>query len=247
MLTSLFDSVGYGWATRVLALVSFICGGIGIFFVRSRLPPSQNATAHPDFRILRQVPFALATLGIFLLEFSLFIPLAYISTYAMHVGFDQTFSFRLLSIMNAGSVVGRVLPGYYADIIGPFNTCILSDLLSLVACLCLWLPLGSTAPGLILFAILFGFGSGTAIAIAPVCIGRLCKTQNYGRYYATTYTFVSISALIGIPIGGSLVRAAGGSYTPLIILTGSVYVASVLALLAAKARSLGWKQWLAAY
>ncbi|OAQ96476.1 hypothetical protein LLEC1_07279 [Akanthomyces lecanii] len=220
---------------------------IGILLVRSRLPPAQNATAHPDPRIFRQVPFTLATIGIFLLEFSLFIPLAYISTYAIHKGFSQAYAYHLIPIMNAGSVVGRSLPGYYADVIGAFNTCLLSVLLSLVACLCVWLPLGHTSPGIIIFSVLFGFASGTGIAIAPVCIGRMCKTQEYGRYYATTYTVVSFACLIGIPIAGSIVQANGGEYQQLIIFTGCIYVGSAAFLIWAKAAKLGWQNWLAAY
>ncbi|PFH58683.1 hypothetical protein XA68_13356 [Ophiocordyceps unilateralis] len=247
MLTSLFDRVGYGWATRALALACLACGLVGVLLVRSRLPPARDATAHPDLRILRQVPFTLTTVAIFLLEFSLFIPLTFISTYALHRGFDQSFAFHLLPIMNAGSVVGRALPGYYADVVGPFNTCLASVLLSLVACLCVWLPLGHTAAGIIVFSLVFGFASGTSIAIAPVCIGRMCKTRNYGRYYATTYTVVSFACLLGVPIGGSIVRASNGSYTSLIVLTGAVYVGSALCMLLAKVWHLGWKRWLAVY
>lgn len=249
MLTSLFDNekVGYAWATRILALICICCSCVGMLLVRSRLPPAANATAHPDFRILRQMPFLFTTIGIFLLEFSLFIPLAYISTYAISQGFGETFAYHLIPIMNAGSVVGRALPGYYSDIIGPFNTCLFSVILSLVACLCVWLPSGHTTPGIIIFSVMFGFASGTSIAIAPVCIGRLCKTQEYGRYYATTYTVVSFACLIGIPIAGSIVSASHGSYTGLIIVTGVVYVASAFFLMLAKTWDIGWKQWLAVY
>ncbi|KAJ6780809.1 hypothetical protein PWT90_04575 [Aphanocladium album] len=247
MLTDLFDRIGYGWATRVVALICLVCSCIGILLVRARLPPAQNATAHPDPRIFRQVPFTLATVGIFLLEFSLFIPLAYISTYAIHKGFSEAFAYHLIPIMNAGSVIGRSLPGYYSDVIGAFNTCLLSVALSLVACLCVWLPLGHTSAGIIIFSVLFGFASGTSIAIAPVCIGRMCKTQEYGRYYATTYTVVSFACLIGIPIAGSIVQANGGEYSQLIIFTGCIYVGSAAFLVWAKAAKLGWKSWLTAY
>ncbi|KAK2599968.1 hypothetical protein QQS21_005270 [Conoideocrella luteorostrata] len=247
MLTSLFDQVGFGWATRVLALICLVSGIVGILLVRSRLPPAANATAHPDFRIFKQVPFTLTAIGIFLLEFSLFIPLAYISTYAQYKGFSEQFAFHLLPIMNTGSVIGRALPGYYADVVGPFNVCIFSVILSLVACLCVWLPLGHTAAGVIVFSILFGFGSGTSISIAPVCIGRMCKTQQYGRYYATTYTVVSFACLIGIPIGGSIVGANDGDYQGLIIFTGAIYVGSAACLMAAKVAQLGMRNWLATY
>ncbi|KAG6006976.1 hypothetical protein E4U21_006496 [Claviceps maximensis] len=247
MLTPLFDRIGFAWAVRVLALICLVGGLLGILLVRSRLPPAENATAHPDFRIFKQTTFALTTIGIFLLEFSLFIPVAYISTYAQHKGFSDSFAFSLLPIMNAGSVVGRALPGYYADVIGPFNVCILSGILCLVSCLCLWLPVGHTASGVIIFAVIFGFASGTSIAIAPVCIGSMCKTQEYGRYYATTYTVVSFACLIGIPIGGSIIGASGGDYDNVIIFAGAVDVAGTLFLMAAKVTALGMKKWLVAW
>ncbi|KAK5998827.1 putative transporter MCH4 [Cladobotryum mycophilum] len=233
MLTSLFDSIGYGWATRVLALICFCCG--------------LGATAHPDIRIFRQIPFLLTAIGIFLLEFALFIPLAYISTYAISKGFSEAFSYHLIPIMNAGSVVGRALPGYYADVVGPFNVCVFSILLSIVACLCVWLPSGHTAAGIIVFSALFGFASGTSIAIAPVCIGRMCKTQNYGRYYATAYTVVSFACLIGIPIAGAIMQSNGGSYTGLIIFTSCIYVGSAMVMMLAKTWDLGWSKWYVAY
>ncbi|RFU73681.1 mfs monocarboxylate transporter [Trichoderma arundinaceum] len=247
MLTALFARIGYGWATRVLALICLVCGLVGISLVRSRLPPAKNATAHPDFRIFRQIPFLLTTIGIFLIEFSLFIPLTYISTYAQHQGFGDTFAYHLLPIMNAGSVIGRALPGYYADVVGAFNVCVFSVVFSFISCLCVWLPLGHTKAGIIIFSLLFGFGSGNSIAIAPVCIGRMCKTQEYGRYYATTYTIVSFACLIGIPIAGSIVQAAGGSYTNLIIFTSCIYIGAAFFLVLAKTWQLGWKNWLAAY
>lgn len=246
MLSSLIGKIGYAWATRVIALICLLCSLIGICLIRSRLPPAKNATAHPDFRIFRSLPFLFTTIGIFLLEFSLFIPLGYISTYALHQGFGKDFSYNLLPILNAGSIVGRVLPGYYADVIGPYNVSILAVLLSIVATLCIWLPLGHTTGGVLFFAVLFGFSSGTSIAIAPVCIGRLCKTQEYGRYYATTYTVVSFACLIGIPVGGSVVQANGGSYWGLIVMTGTVYVGSIVTFCAAKVSMLGWKSWAAA-
>jgi MFS family permease len=246
LLTRLIEKIGYGWATRVIALICLVCSTIGIFLLKSRLPPAKNATAHPNFLIFKSLPFLFTTIGVFLLEFSLFIPLGYISTYALHKGFDRDFSYNLIPILNAASVIGRLLPGYYADVIGPFNVSILAVILGIVACFCVWLPLGGTMAGVIVFTVLFGFSSGTSIAIAPVCIGRLCKTQEYGRYYATAYTIVSFACLIGIPIGGSIVQANGGEYWGLIIMTGAIYVGSVISLFLAKVTLLGLPNWKAA-
>lgn len=243
LLSDLFERVGWAWAVRVLGFVSIALAVAANFLIRSRLPPAKNASAHPDPRIFRNVAFSLTTAGIFLMEFALFIPLGYISLYAKAQGFSAAFSFQILTVLNAASVLGRALPGWWADIIGPANANIIAILQSLIACLAIWLPAGGTTAGIVVFAILFGFASGTNISLTPLCIGRLCKTQNYGRYYATAYTLVSFACLVGIPIGGNILAACGGDYWGLIVFTGLLYLLSLVFFVSAKVYSVGWKPW----
>lgn len=241
MLTELFERVGFGWAVRILALLSFTLCATSNFLIRSRLPPARNARVHPDILIFKNVTFLLTTIGIFLLEFALFIPLTYITSYMIAKGFDRTFSFQILAIFNAGSFLGRALPGYWGDVFGPFNSNIAAVALSVFACLVVWLPFGETLPGIVVFAVLIGFASGNNISISPVCIGRLCKTQHYGRYYATSYTVVAVACLVNIPIGGEILAATNGDYWGLIVFTSLLYVASFFTLMAAKISCVGWK------
>ncbi|KAJ0161567.1 Riboflavin transporter MCH5 [Colletotrichum tanaceti] len=234
MMQSLFPRIGWGWTIRAVGFICLLLCGASNFLIRSRLPPARNASPHPDPRIFRNPAFSLTTAGIFLMEFALFIPLTYISSYMLSEGFSESFAFSILPILNAGSVFGRVLPGWWADKVGPFNSNMVATLLSIVACLAIWLPAGSTTAGIVVFAVLFGFASGNNISISPVCVGRLCKTQSYGRYYSTTYTVVSIACLIGIPIGGEIVTATGGRYWGLIVFTGLVYMLALVAMMTAK-------------
>jgi MFS family permease len=180
---------------------------------------------------------------VFLLEFALFIPLTYISSYALSKGFSETFSFQILTYLNVGSVFGRLLVGYWADSVGAFNANMISVCISIVANLAIWLPAGHTTPGLIIYALLFGFSSGSNISLTPVAIGTLCKTQNYGRYYATCYTIVSIACLVGVPIAGRILVNNGGDYWGLIVFTGCIYVGSLTAFMAAKISVVGWHLW----
>lgn len=241
MLQRLFTTVGWAWAIRTLAFLCLAVTVVSNFLIRSRLPAAKDASPHPDIRIFRNRAFAWTTLAVFLLEFALFIPLTYISSYALSKGFSSTFATNLISILNSGSVVGRVLPGWYADKIGPFNANMISVLLTAIGCFTIWLPAGHTAPGIIIFALLFGFASGSNISLVPVSIGRLCKTRNYGRYYATCYTLVSIAVLIGIPIAGKIVDNNGGEYWGLIVTTGVVYLASLAAFAMVKVEVVGWR------
>jgi MFS family permease len=246
MLQRLFTSVGWAWGIRILAFVCFAVTIVANFLIRSRLPPAPNASVHPDVRIFKNKAFALTTVAVFMLEFALFIPLTYLSSYVLNKGFSHSFSFDIITILNTGSVFGRVLPGYWADKIGPFNTNMISAFTTVIACFGVWLPLGHTKAGIIVFALVFGFTSGCNISMVPVAIGRLCRTQHYGRYYATCYTIVSIAVLIGIPIAGKVVESNKGEYWGLIVLTGAFYVGSVVAFLLAKASVVGWRKlWVA--
>ncbi|WQF89521.1 Putative major facilitator superfamily, MFS transporter superfamily [Colletotrichum destructivum] len=241
LLRAMFERAGWAWAIRTVAFIVLVFCGAAILLIDTRLPSAPDASPHPDLRILRDPAFALTTLGIFLLEWSLFIPLTYISSYAIHQGFDLDFAYQIPTILNAGSVAGRILAGWFGDFAGPFNSNILAVALSIVACLAVWLPAGSSTSGIVVFVVLFGFASGNNISISPVCIGKLCKTENYGRYQATAYTVASFACLLDIPIAGEIISAQNGSYWGLILFTGLIYVLSLVALMAAKVRCAGWK------
>ncbi|KAI1820070.1 major facilitator superfamily domain-containing protein [Xylaria intraflava] len=240
MLQILFRKLGWGWSIRILGFISFGLLIVSNILLKKRLPPPKNISSHPDFRILKEKSFLLLTCGVFLLEFGLFIPVSYISSYAIASGFDETFAFQLLPILNGASVIGRALPGWWADIIGPFNSNMISIMISIFACFAVWLPFGTTTPGVVIFAVLFGFSTGNNISITPVCVGKLCHTHHYGRYYATCYTIVSVACLIGIPIAGNVVTATNGEYWSLIILTGATQVLAFVAIYAAKVVRVGW-------
>ncbi|TDZ46905.1 putative transporter MCH4 [Colletotrichum trifolii] len=241
MLRYLFEGAGWGWGIRAVGFIVLVCCGAATLLIDTRLPPAPNASPHPDVRIFREPAFAVTTVGLFLFEWSMFVPLTYVSSYAIGRGFATTFAYQIPTILNAGSVVGRVLAGWWGDCAGPFNSLIVALALSTVACLAVWLPAGGSTAGLVVFVVLFGFASGNSISISPVCVGRLCKTENYGRYYATAYTAASFSCLFGVPIGGEIISAQGGSYQGVIIFCGVMYAASVAAFVAVKFMKVGWK------
>lgn len=118
-------------------------------------------------------------------------PMSYISSYGLAHGVSRHLSYQLLAILNAGSFFGRIIPGYFADVCGPYDTLTCMAILCLVSNACLWLPAGDSTPVLIIHCLVFGFASGSNISLTPVCISQLCKIENYGMYYASSYTIVS--------------------------------------------------------
>lgn len=166
--------IGYGWAMRVIALISLVAGGIGCILTRTRLPLNKKAGAGVDFRALwKDGHYAATTAAVFLVEFAVFIPITYIASYAIDVGLGQSNSYLMIVVLNAGAVPGRFLPGLLADYLGRFNIMIVTAIVCGVLTLALWSAAHGSFAATIAYAILFGFWSGAAISLTPVCIAQV--------------------------------------------------------------------------
>lgn len=252
-LQRLLPSVGFAWATRVIGFIDIFCCIVLCLLIRSRLPPRPGQSVLPDFRIFRDKSYLLLTVGIFAMEWALFVPITYLTTFAVSTGaFSPAFSYQLLAIFNAGSCIGRWVPGFLADKLGRFNSMIAALAVCSAVSLTFWLPASLLHPTTaaeanaikalsIIYAVLFGFASGSNISLTPVCVGQLCDTSQYGRYYATCYTVVSFSTLTGIPIAGSLIQATGGEYWGIVVWTALCYVLASGCFVWSRALQVGWK------
>jgi MFS family permease len=189
----------------------------------------------------------------FAMEWALFVPITYLTTFAVATGaMSPAFSYQLLAIFNAGSCIGRWVPGFLADKLGRFNSMIAALAICSATSLTFWLPASLLTPTTsseaaaikalsIVYAVIFGFASGSNISLTPVCVGQLCDTSQYGRYYATCYTVVSFSTLTGIPIAGSLIQAAGGAYWGIVVWTALCYIVASGCFVWSRALRVGWK------
>jgi len=194
MLQKLFPMVGFAWATRILGFILVFLLVLANLLVRSRLPRKSIGSwkkVSPDLTVFKDLPFTFVTLGIFLMEWGIFVPLTYITSYVTSHGHSSDFGFQILAILNAGSFFGRFFAGMVADMIGRMNTLILSIAMCVIACLALWLPAGESTAMIVVFAVIFGFVSGSNLSLSPVCVGQMCKTEHYGRYFATCWMFVA--------------------------------------------------------
>ena len=187
------------------------------------------------------------------MEWGLFTPIAYLTIYALKSGaMSPTFAFQLAAIFNAGSSLGRWLPGYFADRFGRYNLMIITLGLCMVSSFALWLPAAylseerSTSNNVIIgltivYCISMGFASGSNISLTPVCVGMLCDTEDYGRYYATCYTIVSLGTLTGTPIAGAIISVNNGHFWGITVWTGLNYVLALTAFIAVRVVTAGWK------
>ena len=203
MLQRLFPLVGFCWATRILGFIFLFQLFIANVLVRSRLPPSpENSWRHiwPDWRIFKNVTLCLTTAGTFFMEWALFVPITYVSSFALVHGIDPSLSYQLLAVLNTGSFFGRWAPGFIADAFGRFNTMTIILSLCMISVGGLWLTCSVTTDlvlRLTVFVLIFGFASGSNISLVPACVGQICDTEVFGRWFASLYTLVSFGCLTG--------------------------------------------------
>lgn len=224
ILERLFPYVGFAWATRIIGLVLFPFPLIGTLLMKSRFSNySGERFILPDLSMLAFPRMAIITAGIFFIELGIFIPLTYISSYALSEGISTAVSYQLLTFLNIGSLLGRWIPGYLADKIGRLNTLVIANILCTISIFGLWFPAGNNVASLVAFAIIFGFASGSNLSVTPVCVGELCETEKYGSFFAAACAVSSFGPLTGIPIGGSLITACQGKYWGIITFGGVTY------------------------
>ncbi|KAL9949097.1 hypothetical protein D7B24_008413 [Verticillium nonalfalfae] len=246
LLQKLLPKLGFGWTARILG---FILLGLAVpanLFIRSRLPPRDKLTSvWPDLTVFKDMKFTISAVGIFFMEWGLFVPLTYIVSYAARYSAsgNATDSYTLLSIMNAGSALGRFIPGFVADKIGRFNVIIFTIAMCIVTTFGLWLPAGDSEPMLIAFAVLFGFASGSNLGLIPVCLGQLCDPRDYGRFLSTAMMVASFGTLSSLPIAGAILEAGGRAdvgWRAVIAFGGLSYVIALGCYMAARVMAVGW-------
>lgn len=241
ILEALFSRIGFAWATRVKALILLPFTVAGCLLMKPRFSsPKTRRLVLPDLSMLLTPRIATMVAGIFLMEWGLFIPITYISSYALKEGMTPQLAYNMLTFLNVGSLFGRWLPGYAADRVGHFNTQILAVLLCCISISVMWKLAAGSVAILVTTAVVFGFASGSNISLTPVCLAQVCEIERFGRFYAAAYTVSSFGALTGIPIGGALLDAAGGEYWGVIAFGGATYMASLLCFVAVRVSDSGW-------
>lgn len=212
---------GWAWSMRILGFAILLCLIMGNIFVKGRLKSiTVSAATSPrkirflSWGLFKDLRFTFLTVTIFGIEVVLFGGLAVLPTYATIQGYSPETGFYLISVLNGVSCLGRFLPGLLSDYTGRFNMFLLTIILTLVVMLTVWLPFGDTSlVALYVFSALFGFGTGSWMAMVPVCIGQLCRTEQFGEYWGTSYFFASMATLVCIPVGGQLVESSGSKLT----------------------------------
>lgn len=240
LFNQLTPRIGFAWSIRCFALLSVFCFFTSLLLLKTRLPRNRQARLMLDWGGFKDIRFVLTISAIFILDWAVLVPPAYLTTYSSSHGFNSI-SPHILAILNAASIFGRGIPGPVADRLGRFNVMILCSALCAFSIFGLWLNAGSSAVITVAFAVLYGFFSGSAYSLTPVCVAQLCRTENYATRYGTAYGVVSLATLGGIPISGNILSTGNGeNYQALILFCGAAYAGSTGLFVIARGVSSGW-------
>ncbi|CZT16620.1 related to monocarboxylate transporter [Ramularia collo-cygni] len=212
------DGISFGWTMRIVGFIMTPLLALTIVFVRRprvtvtttdiTLAESGDVRQQPkakkkDLSSLKQPTFILLCCGLAVTYLGFFAPIFYVSIYATHLGFSENFAFYTVSILNAGSLFGRILPGPLADKYGQFNALMISAVISGLVVFC-WTEATSKA-GLIIWTFAYGFTSGAILSLQLACATVFVSPDCAGAAVGLALGSVSLTGLFGTPIAGQLV------------------------------------------
>lgn len=191
---NLFQQVGFGWAVRIAAFIMLPLLLLAVLTIR--LPADQVHSAgapkpKPDMSVIKNPILLILGSGMFMVYLGLFSPFFYITSWTISLGLNADMGFYMVSIINAASLFGRILPGLLADRVGVFNVLITSALLSGIVCTC-WTKATSMV-GIVFLSLAYGFVSGAVISLQGVAAAHVVKANQYGVAMGIVMSILSIS------------------------------------------------------
>jgi predicted MFS family arabinose efflux permease len=192
-----------------------------------------------DTQVLRNIPFVLFSMGAAFGFMGMYVPFYYISSYAQEKSITSiSFSFYLLTILNASSIFGRLVPNFFADVIGPLNILTPFCALCSVVAFC-WPSIESKAP-IIIFCIAYGFFSGTFVSMmAPALVTLSKDLALVGTHMGMSFAFGALGLLIGNPVAGVLLSSS--SWIGPAMFCGTANMVAAFCILAARISQAGRK------
>lgn len=216
MIGRLIPQIGYGWTMRAVGFMALAMCTIASFCLSTRFEPSIDVhdkskggwkqVRWVDLTAFKNPAYTWFCAATATAMFGMYTPFTYTDIFT--TAYDVPAHGYFISILNASSCFGRILPGLIGDKFGRINT--LLPNMAISGILLLIYPLCTNLGGLLTFAILYGFTSGCFISITTPCVAQLGKsTATVGTRIGMMFFFMSIGGLVGTPITGAIL---GDSY-----------------------------------
>lgn len=238
IFTRLQPRIGFPWATRVLGFIVLATQLIPFVLMKSRASPTTKYSL-VDRTAFKDVPYILLNIGLIFGFMGFYIIFYYIELYA-HQESSASIALQayLLVIINASSLPGRLIPGYYADKMGSINVQTIVTFIGALLTFCLIAIKNS--PGLVVYCIIYGFSAGAFMGLPAAGVVNLSSDRSkIGARLGMTLAVVGCGVLVSNPIAGAILSGRGG-WVGLIAWCGALLTASFISMAASRIRKIGF-------
>ena len=178
--------------------------------------------------VIRTRPFIMLYVTSLLSSVAVFVPFAYLPTFAQLHGASEVRAAALVGFIGAASVTGRLGLGTLADRFEALKLYKISTLtmgLSYTA----WAFPGSYT-WLVMFTIVMGSAYGGWVVLLPAVVAEMFGVEGLGATLGALYSGSAISAVTGTPLAGFIIDKTG-SYLLAAALAGTAAIAGFLIVL----------------
>ncbi|KZV75730.1 MFS general substrate transporter [Peniophora sp. CONT] len=196
--------VSFAWTVRESAFVVLGLLVVANLLMRDRKGITQNALPKPNLKtLLTDPPYVITIIGVAILNWGLYFPYFYLQVFALNRGVNANISFYMLALLNGASIPGRIIPGAFTPKLGVYNTFVFSMAVCSILAFAM-LRIESTS-GVIIFAALYGFFSGTTVSLVTPVVSLMSKHEGeIGTRLGLGFCLASMGVLTGNPIDGAL-------------------------------------------
>ena len=172
--------------------------------MRLREPSFTKRHDFLDLTALKSKPYLLFCIATFFNFMGIYVIFFYIELFALEkTDVNGNPASHLLSIINAASTIGRLIPNFFADKTGPLNIQI--PFAFILAVLFFgWIGIKSTT-GSIIFCLLYGLFCGSFVSLPGVTIMNLSPSlATIGIQLGMSFVIAGCGLLVGEPIAGAI-------------------------------------------
>jgi MFS family permease len=222
------DELSWRWAYFLLAVLSLSIGLAAALLLehspgrrglhpdgerRLALSPAAPTGGLGTREAVTSRTFILLYAACWLTGVGLFIPFAHLAPYAKDHGLSGSTGALLVGFIGAGSVIGRLVLGGFADRLGR-RRAVVGAFVGMGLALAWWL-VAEDLWSLIVFAFVFGAAYGGYVALVPALTTDYFGGRNAGAIIGILYSGSAVGALIGPTLAGAIYDARGSYALPI--------------------------------
>ncbi|KAJ6589092.1 MFS general substrate transporter [Mycena capillaripes] len=217
----------HGFVVGVRATAALITGLMLLanLLIRPRYPPNRPVSQASLRLILTDRPYMTFVVGGIFIMLGLFYPIFYLQLYAIKQGIQEKIAFDTITLINAGGVIGRLIPPFFADHVGGFNV-IIPVVFSGAACTLAMLAITLNAGGVVAVSVLYGTMNAGFVSMTPTLLAELSNDRSeIGIRMGLWFTFTAAAAMAGQPLSGALILGMGNFWWSTVFASAGLFAA----------------------